>query len=93
MQTEDVKYSGCLIRPIVTTAERCRFTAAANITDRDGETRTLGVDGNFADPQEARDHAIELAIAWIHQRSVVSAGGTRGATNNLPEVVHKASGK
>jgi len=72
MQTEDVKYSGCLIRPIVTTAERCRFTAAANITDRDGETRTLGVDGNFADPQEARDQAIELAIAWIHQRSVVS---------------------
>ena len=72
MQMEDVKYSGCLIRPIVTTAEGGRYTAAANITDRDGETRTLGVEGDFADPQEARDQAIELAIAWIHQRSVVS---------------------
>jgi len=47
MQTEDVKYSGCLIHPIVTTAERGRYTAAGNITDRDGETRTLGVDGDF----------------------------------------------
>jgi len=72
MQTEDAKYSGCLIRPVVTTAVGARYTAAANITDRDGETRTLGVEGDFADPQEARDRAMELAIAWIHQRSVVS---------------------
>ena len=72
MQTEDVKYSGCLIRPIVTTAEGARFKAAANITDRDRETRTLGVEGDFAAPQEARDQAIERAIAWIHQRCVVS---------------------
>jgi len=72
MQTEDVKYTGCLIRPVVTTAEGARYTAAANITDRDGETRTLGVEGDFADPQEARNRAMELAIAWIHQRSVVS---------------------
>ena len=72
MQTEDVKYSGCLIRPVVTTAENGRYTAAANITGRDGEMRTLGVEGDFADPQEARDQAMELAIAWIHQRNVVS---------------------
>jgi hypothetical protein len=72
MQTEDVKYSGCLIRPVVsTTAEGGRYRAAANITDRDGETRTLGVEGDFAGPQEARDQALELAIAWIHQRNVV----------------------
>jgi hypothetical protein len=72
MQTEDVKYSGCLIRPVVTIAENGRHTAAANITDRDGETRTLGVEGDFADPREGRDQALELAIAWIHQRNVVS---------------------
>ncbi len=72
MQTEDVKYSGYVIRPIVTTAEGGRYTAAANITDRDGEMRTLGVEGDFADPQVARDQAMELAIAWIHQRNVVS---------------------
>jgi hypothetical protein len=72
MPTEDVKYSGCLIRPIVTFLEGGRYTAAANIIDREGEMRTLGVEGDFADSQEARDQALELAIAWIHQRSVVS---------------------
>lgn len=72
MQAEDVKYSGCLIRPVVTTTESGRYTAAANITDRDGEMRTLGVEGDFAEPQEARDQALELAIAWIHQRNAVS---------------------
>jgi hypothetical protein len=34
--------------------------------------RTLGVDGDFADAQEARNEALELAVAWIQQRSVVS---------------------
>jgi hypothetical protein len=72
MQTEDAKSSGCLIRPVATTAEGRRCSAAANLTDRHGGTRTLGVEGDFADPSGARDRAMELAIAWIHQRSVVS---------------------
>ncbi|MDR5804939.1 hypothetical protein [Caballeronia sp. LZ001] len=72
MQTEDVIYRGCVIRPLVTTAENGRYTAAAAVTDREGETRTLGVEGDFAEPQEARDQAMELAIAWIHRRNVVS---------------------
>ncbi|KVM58395.1 hypothetical protein WJ58_10945 [Burkholderia ubonensis] len=63
MQTGNVmEYHGCEVRPVVT----------AIVTDRAGETRTLGVDGDFANAQEARDEALELAVAWIQQRSVVS---------------------
>ncbi|SIT48936.1 conserved hypothetical protein [Paraburkholderia piptadeniae] len=73
MQTEDVtEYRGCMIRPIVTAAEGGRYTAAAIVMDREGETRTLGVEGDFAEYQEARDQAMELAIAWIHRRNIVS---------------------
>lgn len=72
MQMEDMTYRGCVIRPLVTVEEDGRYTAAAAVTDREGETRTLGVEGDFAEPLEARDQAMELAIAWIHRRNVVS---------------------
>jgi hypothetical protein len=74
MQTDDVmEYHGCEARPVVTATGKGRYAAAAIVTDRAGETRTLGVDGDFANAQEARDEALELAVAWIQQRSVVSA--------------------
>ncbi|SAK97212.1 hypothetical protein AWB75_07092 [Caballeronia catudaia] len=73
MQTEYVThYRGCDIHPVVTTAEGGRYTAAAIVTDREGETRTLGVEGDFAGSDEARNQAMELAIAWIQRRHVVS---------------------
>ncbi|MFP3646008.1 hypothetical protein [Paraburkholderia sp. SIMBA_054] len=73
MQTEDATpYGGCVIRPVITITEGGRYTAAAMVTDREGEIRTLGVEGDFAGEQEARDQAMELAIAWIHRRNVVS---------------------
>ncbi|AOK21373.1 hypothetical protein [Burkholderia ubonensis] len=73
MQTDNVmEYHGCEVRPVVTATEEGRYAAAAIVTDRAGETRTLGVDGDFANAQEARDEALELAVAWIQQRSVVS---------------------
>ncbi|WP_284901352.1 hypothetical protein [Burkholderia sp. lyk4-R2A-23] len=73
MQTDNVmEYHGCEVRPVVTVTERGRYAASAIVTDRAGETRTLGVDGDFANAQEARNEALELAVAWIRQRSVVS---------------------
>ncbi|KVA56882.1 hypothetical protein WI61_36815 [Burkholderia cepacia] len=73
MQTDNViAYHGCEVRPVVTATGNSRYAAAAMVTDRDGETRALGVDGDFANAQEARDEALELAVAWIQQRSVVS---------------------
>ncbi|MFC5427966.1 hypothetical protein ACFPTO_03950 [Paraburkholderia denitrificans] len=73
MQTNEVlEYRGCEIRPTVTPTASGRYSAAVLVTDRDGETRTLGVEGDFAGPQEARDGAMELAIAWIQQRPVIS---------------------
>ncbi|MFP6557078.1 hypothetical protein WJ542_01875 [Paraburkholderia sp. B3] len=73
MQTDKViEYHGCEVRPVVTAAGSGRYTATAIVTDRAGEIRTLGVDGDFANAQEARDEALELAVAWIQQRSVVS---------------------
>ncbi|WP_027820313.1 hypothetical protein [Paraburkholderia bannensis] len=67
-----IEYHGCEIRAVVIAIGKGRYAAVAIITDRDDETRTLGVDGEFANPQEARDEALELAVAWIQQRSVVS---------------------
>ncbi|SFU24000.1 hypothetical protein SAMN05192563_102470 [Paraburkholderia aspalathi] len=67
-----VEYSGWVIHPVVTESKGDRFAAAATIVDRDGEERTVGVDGDFARSQEAMDRAVELAIAWIHRRRVVS---------------------
>ncbi|MGF6963707.1 hypothetical protein OKW43_000712 [Paraburkholderia sp. WC7.3g] len=72
MQKEDVTYRGFLIRPLITQTESGRYQAAAVITDREGESQTLGVEGDLAESQEAWDQAIELAIAWIHRRNVVS---------------------
>ncbi|MGV2291906.1 hypothetical protein AAHK20_24555 [Trinickia sp. YCB016] len=73
MQTDNVmEYHGCEVRPVVTATGKGRYAAAAIVTDRAGETRTLGVDGDFANVQAARDEALELAVAWIQQRSVVS---------------------
>lgn len=72
MQMEDMTYRGCVIRPLVTIAEDVRHTAAATVTDREGETRILGIGGDFVQPQEARDEAMELGIAWIHRRNIVS---------------------
>ncbi|MEX3856605.1 MULTISPECIES: hypothetical protein [Paraburkholderia] len=73
MHTDKVmEYHGYEIRPMVTPTETGRYAAAAIVTDRAGDTRTLGVDVDFANAQEARDEALELAIAWIQQRSVVS---------------------
>lgn len=57
MQMAGAKYRGFLIHLIVTTAEVGRYTVAANSTDRDGEMCTLGVEGDFAGPNEARDQA------------------------------------
>ena len=73
MQQENaVEFGGCLIQPIVTESESGRFAAAATILGWDGDERTIGVDGDFGQPQEAVDQAIELEIAWIHRRRVVS---------------------
>jgi hypothetical protein len=73
MQTDKVmEYHGCEVRPVVTPTGKGRYAAAAIVTDRVGDTRTLGVDGDFANAQEAHDEALELAVAWIQQRSVVS---------------------
>ncbi|TXC88907.1 hypothetical protein [Paraburkholderia azotifigens] len=73
MHTEKVlEYHGCEVRPVVILGPTGRYAAAAVVTDRAGETRTLGVDGDFCYAQEARNEALELAIAWIQQRSVVS---------------------
>ena len=67
-----VEHHGCEVRPFITETANGRYAAAAIVTDRDNETRTLGVDGEFASVQEAREEALELAVAWIHQRAVVS---------------------
>ncbi|NVH74527.1 hypothetical protein FSB08_18775 [Paraburkholderia sp. JPY432] len=73
MKTDQVtKYRGLLIRSIVTPADSDRYRAAAIVTDPTGETRTLGVDGDFAEPNDAHVQATELAIAWIDGRHVVS---------------------
>ncbi|MFP3501123.1 hypothetical protein [Burkholderia sp. SIMBA_062] len=73
MQTDNViEYHGCEVRPVVTVTGHGRYAASAIVTDRAGETRTLGVDGDFGNAQEARNEALELAVAWIQQRSVVS---------------------
>ncbi|WAS59008.1 hypothetical protein MK974_30145 [Burkholderia ambifaria] len=73
MQTDNViEYHGCEVRPVVTATRGGRYAASAIVTDRAGETRTLGVDGDFSDAQAARNEALELAVAWIQQRSVVS---------------------
>ncbi|HHL4078062.1 MULTISPECIES: hypothetical protein [unclassified Burkholderia] len=67
-----IEHGGYTVRAVVTDTETGRYSAAAILTDRDGETRTLGVDGDFADTREASDQALELALAWIQRRSVVS---------------------
>ncbi|KWH63447.1 hypothetical protein LGM42_19820 [Burkholderia sp. AU39826] len=67
-----LEHGGYEVRAVVTDTETGRYSAAAILTDRDGETRTLGVDGDFADTREACDQALELAVAWIQRRSVVS---------------------
>jgi hypothetical protein len=73
MQTDKVlEYHGCEVRSVVTPSVRGRYAAAAIVTDRAGDTRTLGVDGDFFNAQDARNEALELAIAWIQHRSVVS---------------------
>lgn len=73
MQTDNVmEYHGCEVRPVVTATEKGRYASAAIVTDRAGEIRTLGVDGDFANARESRDEALELAVAWIQRRSVVS---------------------
>nr|WP_230944697.1 hypothetical protein [Burkholderia cepacia] len=73
MQTDNVMaYHGCEVRPVVTATGNGRYAAAAIVTDPAGETRTLGVDGDCASAREVRDEALELAVAWIQQRSVVS---------------------
>ncbi|RQS63553.1 hypothetical protein DID96_29595 [Burkholderia sp. Bp8963] len=73
MQIEHVtEYRGFLVRSLVTFMEGGRYAAAAIVADRTGEARTLGVDGDFAEADEARDQATELAMAWIDRRNVVS---------------------
>ncbi|MDF3082120.1 hypothetical protein [Burkholderia sola] len=67
-----IEHGGYAVRAVVTDTETGRYSATAILTDRDGETRTLGVDGDFADTREASDQALELALAWIQRRSVVS---------------------
>ncbi|CAD9224808.1 conserved hypothetical protein [Burkholderia cenocepacia] len=67
-----IEHGGYTVRAVVTDTETGRYSAAAILTDRDGEIRTLGVDGDFADTREASDQALELALAWIQRRSVVS---------------------
>ncbi|MGR3908952.1 hypothetical protein Q3A80_18115 [Burkholderia sp. SR8] len=73
MQTDKIiEHRGYEVRAVVTDTEAGRYSATAIVTDRDGETRTLGVDGDFADTREACDQALELALAWIQRRAVVS---------------------
>lgn len=48
------------------------YAAAAIVTDRTGETRALGVDGDFASTQEARDETQGFAVTWTQQPLVVS---------------------
>lgn len=67
-----IEHGGYMVRAVVTDTETGRYSATAILTDRDGETRTLGVDGDFTDTREACDRALELALAWIQRRSVVS---------------------
>jgi hypothetical protein len=56
----------------VTGTGQGRYAAAAIVTGRDGEARTLGVDADFANSDEACDEALEAAVAWIQQRSIGS---------------------
>ncbi|WP_175821173.1 hypothetical protein [Burkholderia sp. BCC0419] len=70
--TRTIEHGGYAVRAVVTDTETGRYSATAILTDRDGEIRALGVDGDFADTREASDQALELALAWIQRRSFVS---------------------
>lgn len=73
MNTEDItEHHGCEVRPVVTPTTTGRYAAAAVVTDRVGDTRTLAVEGDLSNAQDACDEALELAVAWIQQRSVIS---------------------
>ncbi|MPV59985.1 hypothetical protein CFB46_34145 [Burkholderia sp. HI2761] len=67
-----IEHGGYTVRAVVTDTETGRYSATAILMDRDGESRALGVDGDFADTREACDQALELGLAWIQRRSVVS---------------------
>ncbi|KWO48564.1 hypothetical protein WT97_06025 [Burkholderia sp. MSMB1459WGS] len=92
-----VEHGGYAVRAVVTDTETGRYSATAILMDRDGETRALGVDGDFADTREACDQALELALAWIQRRSVVSDRYVRRnraapscALRNVPRVRRQA---
>jgi hypothetical protein len=62
----------------VTTNANGRFSASAVITDPSDEERTVGVDGDFGQRQEAVGRAVEVAMAHIDQRHIASDHHMRG---------------
>ncbi|WP_413197546.1 hypothetical protein [Pararobbsia alpina] len=67
-----IDFRGCEVRPVISDRGNGRYAATAVIIDRAGETRTLGLDRDFADSEDASDEALEVAFAWIQHRSVIS---------------------
>ncbi|WP_255219023.1 hypothetical protein [Paraburkholderia kururiensis] len=68
-----VTYGAFLIHPVVTAAANGRYAATtAVIAAPDGSERVVGADADFALHDEARDRAVELAMAWIDPRRTVS---------------------
>jgi len=55
-----------------------RFSASAVIIDPSDEERTVGVNGDFGQRQEAIDRALEVAMALIDQRHIASDHHMRG---------------
>jgi len=76
--TTNIRYRTFLIRPFVTANANGRFAASAVITDPSDEERTVGVDGDFGQRQEAVDRAVEVAMAHIDQRHIASDHHMRG---------------
>lgn len=58
MQTGDImEYHGCEVRPVVTPTKTGRYAAAAIVTGRVGDTRTLAVEGDLSNAKDARNEA------------------------------------
>lgn len=76
-----VSHGAFPIHPVATTAANGRDATTAVIAAPDGSERVVGVvgvDGNFALHDEARNRAVELAMAWIDQRRIASDHHVRG---------------
>lgn len=74
-----VSYGGFLIRPVVTSTDSGRYTAAAILTGPyDSDEHTVGAEVDFGRREEAVDRAIELAIAEIERRRFASETRVKG---------------